>query len=715
MAPIAALNGSVTASPAILDFPVRKLRSTGGSSKKSTGKNGLSKTAGSSSSPVKTRKGAVLTPTKKATPLNNKKSLLVEAATALSSSPRSRSGRRALFSGNGENSDPNVESAAAEKPQPEKRPSVQQPKSNSIRKTCLEKALNSPKKSLVDQVLHSPKKSPRKDLIRKETSPLKSPNKALLAAAENSPRKVSEARNSPRKALFEAEVSPRKAPAQARSSPRKNLFGGESSPRKTLIEAANSPRCSPRKLVYEGANSPRSSPRKALFEDDERKDKATPKRLQLYRESAVPKEWTLAKKALQTGGACTDETGFFVGREKQRVVLKDFLEYNLQMRKRKGKNTTKKRSLYVSGPPGTGKTSLIRQLLTGLDGSGSNFRSAFINCMALKSSAAVFAKIAESLRCGSGGDDRKTGSSAQKRVEELISSTKEPILLVLDEIDQLDSKSQQVLYTLYEWPYLNNSMLALIGIANALDLTDRILPRLKLREAVSPGELTFAAYSREEIVKIINTRLESVSGSAAESVIKPGAVRFLAAKISALSGDVRKALDVCRRSLELAEVQVKKQALLKENSSGNGGFKPIDIPQILKIVNEVYSSSAATASLKQSNSDLPLQQKIIVASLLLMTNYGARPVKEVRLGKLHETYSKLCKKREMGAVNLSEVASMCTMLEARGFFSTRTLTSAKVTKDIRLSLRIDEDEVEAALKDKALLSGIIRDVDCIAK
>ena len=85
---------------------------------------------------------------------------------------------------------------------------------------------------------------------------------------------------------------------------------------------------------------------------------------------------------------------------------------------------------------------------------------------------------------------------------------------------------------------------------------------LQLRDAVAPGELAFPAYSREEIVQIISSRLEGVStaaGGSAEPVIKAGAVRFLAAKISALSGDVRKALDVCRRALELSEVETKKQ------------------------------------------------------------------------------------------------------------------------------------------------------------
>lgn len=85
-----------------------------------------------------------------------------------------------------------------------------------------------------------------------------------------------------------------------------------------------------------------------------------------------------------------------------------------------------------------------------------------------------------------------------------------PRLLVLDEMDQLDSKAQDVLYTIFEWPYLPNSRLCLIGIANALDLTDRILPRLQARPHCRPQLLNFPPYSREELVAIVQDRLTRV-------------------------------------------------------------------------------------------------------------------------------------------------------------------------------------------------------------
>jgi cell division control protein 6 len=134
----------------------------------------------------------------------------------------------------------------------------------------------------------------------------------------------------------------------------------------------------------------------------------------------------------------------------------------------------------------------------------------------------------------------------------------------------------------------------------------------QLRASIAPAEINFPAYTRDEISKIITTRLHEFNADKEQPIIRPAAITFLSAKISTLSGDVRKALDVCRRAIELSELEARKQTLLKPLDASPGGrpsglIKPIDVPQILKIVNEVYCSSV-TSSMGQKNSDLPLHQ-----------------------------------------------------------------------------------------------------------
>lgn len=46
-------------------------------------------------------------------------------------------------------------------------------------------------------------------------------------------------------------------------------------------------------------------------------------------------------------------------------------------------------------------------------------------------------------------------------------------------------------------------------------------------------------------------------------MIKPAAVMFLAGKVASVAGDVRKALDVCRRAVELCEIQARRQSVIK--------------------------------------------------------------------------------------------------------------------------------------------------------
>lgn len=98
-------------------------------------------------------------------------------------------------------------------------------------------------------------------------------------------------------------------------------------------------------------------------------------------------------------------------------------------------------------------------------------------------------------------------------------------LLVLDEIDQLSSKKQSVLYTIFEWPSRIRSKMVLVGIANALDLTDRILPRLNMRCELKPQLMHFTPYTKSQIVEIFTQRL---TADLATDLFSPAAIQILA-------------------------------------------------------------------------------------------------------------------------------------------------------------------------------------------
>nr|XP_014689402.1 cell division control protein 6 homolog isoform X2 [Equus asinus] len=380
-------------------------------------------------------------------------------------------------------------------------------------------------------------------------------------------------------------------------------------------------------------------------------------------------------------------------REKEMNVIRNFLREHIC-----GK---KAGSLYLSGCPGTGKTACLSRILQDLK-ELKGFKTIMLNCMSLRSAQAVFPAIAQEI-CQK-GVSRPAGKDMMRKLENHMTAEKGPmIVLVLDEMDQLDSKGQDVLYTLFEWPWLSNSRLVLIGIANTLDLTDRILPRLQAREKCKPRLLNFPPYTKNQIATILQDRLSQVSR---DWVVDDAAIQFCARKVSAVSGDVRKALDVCRRAIEIVESDVKSQTILKplsECKSPSESLVPkqVGLIHISQVISEV-DGNRMTLSREGAQDSFPLQQKILVCSLLLLTRQ--LKIKEVTLGKLYEAYSNVCRKQQVAAVDQSECLSLSGLLEARGILG---LKKNKETRFTKVSLKIEEKEIERALKDKALIGNIL--------
>ncbi|XP_020784298.1 LOW QUALITY PROTEIN: cell division control protein 6 homolog [Boleophthalmus pectinirostris] len=514
--------------------------------------------------------------------------------------------------------------------------------------------------------------SPRRPVSLTPLSPRRSP---VVKVPPSSPSVQTRVPLSPRKRTGDensCNVStlgspPKQSRPSPLSSPRRSAFSenSENSPclaRRRLIAspqkqpASPAPRPSPRRQ-----ETPTGSPHKSKLGSDKK-----PPVVRLFADKS---RFLSVKQALHT--AVPER---LLSRDSERAAIRQFLEEKV-LQKKPG-------SLYISGAPGTGKTACLNCVLHDMKSQLSSVQTVLLNCMTLRSSHSVFSLLSEKLK----------SSGGQSGLQKLLTAPGRAVLLVLDEMDQLDSKAQDVLYTIFEWPHLPKSRLCLIGIANALDLTDRILPRLQARPECRPLLLNFPPYSRQELTAIVQDRLAQAS---AETLLDPSAVQFCARKVSAVSGDARKALDICRRAVEMVESDERKKAT---DGTTEAKASRVSLPQVARVLSEVYGDRMA----QTEGETFPLQQKLLVCCLLLLIRNGKS--KEVPLGKLHEAYSRLCARRQVGAAGQSECLSLCSLLESRGIFALKKAKEARLTK---IFLKIEEKDVENALKDRTLVGSIL--------
>lgn len=73
--------------------------------------------------------------------------------------------------------------------------------------------------------------------------------------------------------------------------------------------------------------------------------------------------------------------------------------------------------------------------------------------------------------------------------------------MVIDEVDYLYTRNQNILYNLFEWCSTPETRLCCIIIANTMDFPERLMPKIKSR--MGDNRLVFKPYSQNEVQKII--------------------------------------------------------------------------------------------------------------------------------------------------------------------------------------------------------------------
>ncbi len=145
-------------------------------------------------------------------------------------------------------------------------------------------------------------------------------------------------------------------------------------------------------------------------------------------------------------------------------------------------------------------------------------------------------------------------AALKKEPKKTSKREKEPLVLVLDELDYLVTRTQSVIYSLFEWATNGHAALIVVGISNTMDLPERLLPRVHSRLGIR--RINFLTYSRTDIELIIADRLGELAA------FSGSCVELCARKVASVSGDVRRALEMCRLAAQVPSLCVNGMLLL---------------------------------------------------------------------------------------------------------------------------------------------------------
>lgn len=284
--------------------------------------------------------------------------------------------------------------------------------------------------------------------------------------------------------------------------------------------------------------------------------------------------------------------------------------------------------IYISGTPGTGKTATVREVVSHLDAAVradelDDFIFVEINGMKITDPHQSYALLWEALK-----GQRVSPAQALDLLEREFSHPsprRVPCVVLMDELDQLVTKNQGVMYNFFNWPGLRHSRLIVLAVANTMDLPERTLSN-KISSRLGLTRITFPGYNHEQLMRIVQSRLEGVPGD----IVDPDAIQFAARKVAAVSGDARRALDICRRAVELAEADAKVNDLSDDATPNTPTKTParkkdespqkkkkssagrVTIETVRRAINEATSNP-----LQQYLRSLPFASKLLLTALCL--------------------------------------------------------------------------------------------------
>ena len=342
-------------------------------------------------------------------------------------------------------------------------------------------------------------------------------------------------------------------------------------------------------------------------------------------------------------------------------------------------------NLLVYGKPGTGKTLVVKRVISKIQqrASDSEFpiRLAYANAKEETTMGGLLVSLGKKL----GMDSKKlpiTGLAIAeifKRILEAVDMRGLNAVFVIDEIDHLahlvEKTGNDILYQLTGAnERLSNGTVTLVGISNDLSFKEKLDARVISRMA--DEEMIFTNYTTSQIRKILDDR---VKRAFAPGAVGDPAVSLCAAMAGTEHGDARRAIDLLRVAGELAEREGKKTV------------SDAHVREAAKKMEEDKEMAALRS--------YPLHEKILIIAIMKSDNNST--------GEVFSFYKSICKDAAVKPLTQRRVTQMLGEIELSGIISGRISHRGMHGRTKSHKLTVSQQTVKAAFADELALQNIL--------
>nr|XP_033771887.1 origin recognition complex subunit 1 isoform X2 [Geotrypetes seraphini] len=331
--------------------------------------------------------------------------------------------------------------------------------------------------------------------------------------------------------------------------------------------------------------------------------------------------------------------------------------------------------MYISGVPGTGKTATVQEVIRSLQRTVDedelpSFQFIEINGMKLTDPHQTYVQILKMLT-----GQKATADHAAALLEKRFCTPapkREATVLLVDELDLLWTRKQNVMYNLFEWPTHKQTKLIVLAIANTMDLPERIMMN-RVASRLGLTRMSFQPYTYKQLQQIITSRLNRIKA------FEDDAIQLISRKVAALSGDARRCLDICRRATEIAEFSTRKT-----------GSHLVGMAHVMEALEEMFSSPYINAIRHAS-----VQEQLFLRAVL--AEFRRSGLEEATFQQVNHQHVALCRMEGFAPPNMSETMAVCQRLGACRLL---LLEPSKNDLHLRVRLNVSQDDIMFALKEE---------------